>query len=94
MKKPDVLTAQQVLDQAHELQKQKEILTLTLDQIHYRLKVIESSLIENDQLKKQVKVQLDESLELFDLEWKRKSEFYPDLHIIILQNAVDQLTPK
>jgi hypothetical protein len=89
--KPDIVAQPLVVEQVKGLIEQKHKLSVQVEQLEHRLKLIESSLSENDQMSERVKVLVAESLSLFEEEWKRKSEFYPDLWLASLEQALVQV---
>jgi hypothetical protein len=92
--KPPPLPTEQVAEQAHALQQQQAQLEQQRDVLENRLQSIESSLGENENLRKQVEVLMAESLSHSQEEWKRKSEYYPDIRLQILQKALELLAGK
>lgn len=91
--KPAIITAAQVSEQTNKLTKSVWELTLTVRQLEKRLAAIERSLAENDQLRATVLKMRDESLALFQAEWRKRKEFYPDIRLNIITKAAELLTP-
>ena len=91
VKIPEVISQKDVVDQSHELLKQKEHLELVLEQTEHKLKSIETSLAENEHLKEQVKKLMLESTALFDTEKMRKAALYPDIYLKVLTSTLDQI---
>lgn len=91
--KPTVITAAQVAEQTQKLTKTTWEMTLTVRQLEKRLAAIERSLAENDHLKAAVLKMRDESLGLFQTEWRKRKEFYPDVRLAIVTKVVELLTP-
>jgi hypothetical protein len=91
--KPDTVTQAQVIDQVKGLGAQKYKLEVQIELMEKRLKLIEASLAENDTLAERVKTLLAESLSLFEDEWNRKTEFYPDIRLASMEQALIAIQP-
>jgi len=91
--KPDVVPQATVVEQVKGLSEQRYKLTIQAEQLEHRLKLIEGSLSENDQLSERVNALLAESLGLFEEEWKRRATFYPDLWLGTLEQALMVIAP-
>jgi hypothetical protein len=91
--KPDAVTQAQVIDQVKGLGEQKYKIEVQIELMEKRLKLIEASLAENDTLAERVKTLLAESLSLFEDEWKRKTEFYPDIRLASMEQALIAIQP-
>ena len=52
---------------------------------------IDTIIKENEILKKQAHELMTASMSQFELEWKRKGEYFPDIRLNILQKTVDLL---
>ena len=91
--KPNVITQEQVVEQMLALVPQKQALDSTLAQLEKRIHLIENSLKENDQPRTQVKELIHISLEHFNVEWKRKSDFFPEIRLAILQKTLELAAP-
>jgi hypothetical protein len=85
--KPDAVTQAQVIDQVKGLGEQKYKIEVQIELMEKRLKLIEASLAER------VKTLLAESLSLFEDEWKRKTEFYPDIRLASMEQALIAIQP-
>ena len=91
--KPPVITQDQLIEQVQHMDQQKQQLDHTLSLLQHKLQMIEKSLGENDQLKHKVQELMEVSLNLFQEEWKRRTEFYPEVRLKILEKTVDLLAP-
>lgn len=84
-----ILPQDKVIEQVKGLHQQKTQLETHLRQIEEKLHLIEASLKENDQLKSRVHDLLKTSFHHFEEEWKRRSEYYPDLHLNLLTKIAE-----
>ncbi len=88
-----VLPQEKVVEQVKGLGQQRDQLRIQLEQMEYRLKSIETSLAENDQLRAKVRELLVASNKLFEDEWSRHFEFFPDIHLRAVEDMVNLLAP-
>lgn len=88
-----ILPQAKVIEQVKGLHEQKNQLQTHLTQIEDKLRMIEMSLSENDNLKKKVKELLAASHAHFMEEWKRRIEFYPDIRLASLQKLIEINAP-
>jgi len=91
--KPQVIPQTQLVDQVQQMDQQKRQLENSLDLLQNRLKMIESSLGENDRLRSQVTELADQSLGFFQEEWKRRTEFYPEIRLKELEKLLALIAP-
>ena len=92
--KPDIVTQNQIVDQVKGLIEQRYKLQVQEEQLERKLKLIETSLAENDHLTEKVNALLAESLALFEEEWKHRNEFYPDIWLASLEQAMNAVQSK
>jgi hypothetical protein len=85
--KIDVVPQEQVAEQVKGLTEQRDKLLLQIEQLERKHQLIEASLAENGVLTERVKALLAESAALFEEEWKRKSTYYPDIWLAVLEKA-------
>ena len=90
---PLIIPQAQVIEQIKGLTAQKDQLNARLRQSEEKLRLIEHSLNENDALKAKVGELLDQSLGFFQEEWKRKSDYYPDIRAQSLLKLVELIIP-
>ena len=90
---PPVTPQTQVVEQIKALTDQKVLLDSRLRHSEEKLKLIEASLSENENLKARVRELLDQSLGFFQEEWSRKSEYFPDIRSQSLLKIVDWVNP-
>lgn len=88
-----VITQEQTVEQIKDLHHQRDQLQIQLEQLERKLKMIESSLAENEELKVKVKVLLEASTKLFLEEWKRKHEYFPEIHLASVLDEIAVLNP-
>jgi hypothetical protein len=91
--KPDVVPQPVVIEQVKVLVEQRYRLTVEAEQLQNRLKQIEIANAENGVLADRVKALLSESLGLFEEEWRHRCEFYPDLWLGALEQALVVVQP-
>jgi chaperonin cofactor prefoldin len=91
--KPPVITQDQLIEQIQHMDQQKQQLDNSLGLLQHKLQMIEKSLGENDQLKHKVHELMEASLTHFQTEWKRRTEFYPEVRLKILEKAVALIAP-
>ena len=91
--KPNVITQEELILQVKELKTLQTQLQYQLDQTQQKADSLKQSLQENEQIQKQLKTLMSESFQHFKEEWKRKSDFYPDIRFHILEQAVEALAP-
>ena len=91
--KPDIVAQALVIDQVKGLIEQKYKIEVQIGQMEKRLKLIESSLAENDTLTERMHALLAESLSLFEDEWSRRSEYYPDIWLASMEQALITIQP-
>ena len=87
--KPTMITQDQVAELLEAMKPQRDQLASAVEQLEHRVHQIENSLKENEQLKAQVKELIHLSTTHFYTEWKRKSDFFPEIRFSILQKTVD-----
>ena len=90
---PSVTAQAQDNEQNKGLTSQKDQLNARLRQSEEKLRLIEASLNENDALKAKVRELLDQSLGFFQEEWKRKSDYFPDIRTQSLLKLVELISP-
>lgn len=91
--KAPIIQQDTVVEQVKEMTAQKKQLEIQVDILTARLKMIESSLSENDILKKKCAELLAESLKLQREEWKRRATYYPDIRLQLLSKALEVIAP-
>jgi|GEM_PF-2515763 len=91
--KPQIIPQTHLVDQVQQMDQQKRQLENALDLLQNRLKMIESSLGENDRLRSQVQELADQSLGHFQEEWKRRTEFYPEIRLKELEKLLALIAP-
>ena len=91
--KPEIVPQTQVVEEIRGLTDQREKLRVQAEQLEHKLKLVEASLAENDHLAVRVKELMAESLALFEDEQKRKSEYYPDLWLSAMEQALIAVVP-
>ena len=92
--RPEMITTEQVAEQIQALQQQKTHLDDQVKQLDHKIKLIENSIRENDVLKKKIHEQLAISYTHFQTEWKRKTEYFPEIRLNFLQRTLELLSPK
>jgi hypothetical protein len=85
---PDTIPQEQVIEQVKLLTEQKQKLSNHIEQLELKGEQLEASLSENGNLAERVKALSNESLALFDEEWKRRTAFYPDIHVASLEQTL------
>ena len=91
--KPVVITMEQLSEQLLNMSQQEKQLKSSLDLIKHKLHQVEHSLAENDNLRAKIHELMHQSFVHFNTEWKRRTEFYPDIRLRILEKAVDMIAP-
>jgi DNA repair exonuclease SbcCD ATPase subunit len=91
--KPDLVPQETIVEQVKGLLEQKHKLTTEIQQLQHRLELLNLSINENDHLKERVQHLTTESLSLFEEEWKRRAEYYPDIWLAVLEAAVTVVQP-
>ena len=91
--KPPIITQDQLVEQVLHMGQQKQQLENTLALLQNKLKMIEHSLGENDQLKEKIKDLMAQSFGLFQEEWKRRTEFYPEIRLKVLEKNLALIAP-
>jgi SMC interacting uncharacterized protein involved in chromosome segregation len=91
--KPSVISQEAVVEQVKLLQAQKADLEVQLDQLQIKLKNIEASIAENDDLRSKNKTMLEQCFSQFDEEWKRRAEYFPDIRLNVLNAASTLVAP-
>ena len=90
-----LITQESVVDQVKQLETQKREMELELEQLGNKLRSIEASLAENEQLRTKNQDLLNQTLQNFEEEWNRRSSHFPDIHRKILESAATLVaTPK
>ena len=92
--KPEPLTLEQITAQVLAYRTQKEQNTQSLKQLNAQLAKIQGAIKENEEIRSKLNQLMSESYSHFAEEWKRKSEFYPEIRLQMLLKAVEALTPK
>jgi len=82
--KADITPQETVVDQVKTLLQQKSELDIQVDVLERKLEAIKASLAENEDFKTKNKELLETMMKLFDEEWNRRGEFYPDIRLEIL----------
>jgi ABC-type branched-subunit amino acid transport system ATPase component len=91
--KPPLIDQEAVVEQVKLLKIQKSQMEVELEQLENKLRSIEASLAENDRLRTRNQTLLDQVMTNFDEEWKRRAEFFPDLHRRVLEAAASLVAP-
>jgi hypothetical protein len=91
--KPVLITEEMVAEQAKLLATQKAELEITLDQLEIRLRSIEASLAENENLRNKNQEFLTRVLQNFEDEWNRRSDYFPDIHLRMLESTAALVAP-
>jgi TolA-binding protein len=91
--KPPIIAQDQLVEQTQHMSQQKDQLENSLDLLQHKLEQIEHSIGENDHLKTKVKELMDQSLGMFQTEWKRRFEFYPEIRLKVLEKTVALVAP-
>ncbi len=91
--KPTLISQDAVVEQVKLLQTQKEEMETQLDQLEIKLKHIEASIAENDSLKTKNKQLLEQSVALFQEEWKRCADYFPEIRLKVLSSSADLVAP-
>ncbi len=90
---PEIITPEQVAEQTHAMMQQKDQLESQIRDLSHRLKQIESSLAEAEGLKHKIQEQIKISVDHVNTEWKRKSEYYPEIRLKILEKTLELVAP-
>jgi septal ring factor EnvC (AmiA/AmiB activator) len=85
--KAEVVSLETIATQTKELQAQKASLETKVDVLDRKIENIKASLAENEDLKKKNQELLEQVLKLFDEEWSRRAEYYPDIRLSILTSS-------
>lgn len=91
---PPTYSATEVSEQVHAMELQSNQIKDMIKRTSRRVHQLETSLAENEKLKKQIAELMQQSLEFFALEWKRKDELYPETRLNVLTKAADSVAPK
>ncbi len=91
--KSEIVPQTAVIDQVKGLNEQKYKIEVQILQAEKRLKLIEASLAENDALTERVHILLAESLSLSEDEWSRRNEFFPDIWLASMEQALNTIQP-
>ena len=90
-----LITQEAVVDQVKQLETQKSEMEVELEVLENRLRGIEASLAENEQLRNKNLDLLNQTLQNFEEEWNRRTSHFPDIHRRILESAAALVaTPK
>lgn len=92
--KPPIITQDQLMEQVQHMDQQKQQLESSLSLLRHKLELIEKSVGENDHLRAKVQELMNLSYQNFEAEWKRRTEYYPEIRLKILEKAIDLLAPK
>ncbi len=82
--KSEIIPQEAVVDQVKTLSKQKDELEVHAEVLERKLEAIQASISENDELRNQNAALMEQTLKLFEDEWGRRAQFYPDIRLEIL----------
>ena len=85
--KPLAIEQDAIVDQVKELSSEKNNLEVQIEVLERKLENIKASIAENEDLKTKNKILQEQVLKQFEEEWKRRAEYYPDIHLAILMKA-------
>ncbi len=85
--KAEVIPQDSVIEQVKTLSLQNNTLETETEVLERKLEAIKASLAENETLKKTNEELLAETLRLFDEEWTRRADFFPDIRLEILTSS-------
>ena len=88
MIKPPIITQDQVIHQIQEIPPIMKEHQHQFEQLEKKLASVKTALEESDLLRHQVKELAQKSYDFFLEEWKRKSTYYPDIHLHLLEKAI------
>ena len=91
--KPPVITQEQLIEQVQHLTQQTQQIETNLELLQHKLKQIEHSIGENDTLKHKIEGLTLQSIQLFEIEWKRRAEYYPEIRLKVIEKARDLIAP-
>ena len=92
--KQPILSFEQIEDLRQNLLQQKDQVLITVGQLQGYLDKVQTAIRENDQLRVKSTQLMSESYTLFLEEWKRKSEYFPDLRYQIILKAAESVEPR
>ncbi len=92
--KPAVLSLEDLEALKPGLIEQRDEMTAKVTHLATQLNKIQSSIKENLVLTHKTQQYFSESYALFLEEWSRRSEYFPDLRVQILQKAIESLDPR
>ena len=85
--KPLAIPQETIVDQVKALSTEKSALEVQIEVLERKLEGIKARIAENEDLKTKNKDLQEQVLKQFEEEWKRRAEYYPDLHLAILTKA-------
>ncbi len=85
--KAEIVPQDTVIEQVKTLSLQNNGLETETEVMERKLEAIKASLAENESLKKTNQELLEQVLRLFDEEWMRRAEFFPDIRLEILTSS-------
>jgi conjugal transfer/entry exclusion protein len=91
--KPPVIPMTDIPEQTQVLLKQKEMLHMQIQQLQQHVQQIENSLQENENLKHKIQGLMADSMGAFKVEWERKSTYFPEIELSMLQKAMELIAP-
>ena len=90
-----LITQEAVVDQVKQLETQKAEMEVEFEQLENKLRNIEASLAENEQLRVKNQELLNQTLQNSEEEWNRQSTHFPDIYRKVLESAAALVaTPK
>lgn len=92
--KPPPFTQEQLAEQILTMRNQKNQLTVSVTQLNQQLHKIQTALKENDLFRTKIATQIAESNSNFTEEFKRKSDFFPEIRLQMILKATEAFAPK
>jgi septal ring factor EnvC (AmiA/AmiB activator) len=88
------MTNEELAKLVHELEQQKTTLESEVTVLRDKLQALQTALHENDMLREQVSKLFTEYQTVTSDEWKRKSDFFPDILGKVLERSTQAETKK